>query len=77
MHLQQDPLGEGLEALATLPEVPVAELTAELAGGGGAGQDPLVLGSQRAEGRVSLWTPGLVHQGEGAGAGAVGEDGGA
>lgn len=43
MHLQQDPLGEGLEALATLPQVPVAEITAQLAGGGWARQDSLVL----------------------------------
>lgn len=43
MHLQQDPLGEGFEALATLPEMPVTELTAQLAGGGWACQDPLVL----------------------------------
>lgn len=43
MHLQQDPLGEGFEALATLPQVPVTEITAQLAGGGWAGKDPLVL----------------------------------
>lgn len=43
VHLQQDPLGEGFEALATLPQVPVAEITAQLAGGGRAHQDPLVL----------------------------------
>lgn len=43
MHLQQDPLGEGLEALATLPQVPVTEITAQLAGGGWARQDSLVL----------------------------------
>lgn len=43
VHLQQDPLGEGFEALATLPQVPVAEITAQLAGGGRARQDPLVL----------------------------------
>ena len=43
VHLQQDPLGEGFEALATLPQVPVAEVTAQLAGGGWACQDSLVL----------------------------------
>lgn len=43
MHLQQDPLGEGLEALAALPQVPVAELAAQLAGGGWTCQDSLVL----------------------------------
>lgn len=43
MHLQEDPLGEGFEALATLPQVPVAEITAQLAGGGRARQDSLVL----------------------------------
>ena len=43
MHLQQDPLSEGFKALATLPQVPVAEITAQLAGGGRARQDPLVL----------------------------------
>lgn len=43
VHLQQDPLGEGLEALATLPQVPVTEVTAQLAGGGWARQDSLVL----------------------------------
>lgn len=43
VHLQQDPLGEGFEALATLPQVPVAELAAQLAGGGRAGEDSLVL----------------------------------
>lgn len=43
MHLEQDPLGEGLEALATFPQVPVAELTAKLAGGCGTCKDSLVL----------------------------------
>ena len=43
VHLQQDPLGEGFEALAALPQVPVAELTAQLAGGGRARQDSLIL----------------------------------
>lgn len=43
MHLQQDPLGERLEALATLPQVPVTEIAAQLAGGGWTRQDPLVL----------------------------------
>lgn len=43
VHLQQDPLGEGLEALAALPQMPVAEVAAQLAGGGRARQDSLVL----------------------------------
>lgn len=43
VHLQEDPLGERFEALATLPQVPVAEVTAQLACGGWARQDPLVL----------------------------------
>lgn len=37
MHLEQDALRERLKALAALPEVPVTELGAQLAGGGGAG----------------------------------------
>lgn len=65
VHLQQDPLGEGLEALAALPQVPVAEVAAQLAGGGGTGQDPLVLGAQRAEGGVRVAADAhLVQQGE-------------
>lgn len=43
VHLQQDSLGERLKALATLPQVPVTEITAQLAGGGWAGEDALVL----------------------------------
>lgn len=43
VHLQKDPLGEGFEALATLPQVPVAELATQLAGRGWACQDSLVL----------------------------------
>lgn len=49
MHLQEDPLGESFEALATLPQVPVAEITAQLAGGGRARQDSLVLCPQLAK----------------------------
>lgn len=78
VHLQQDPLGEGFKALATLPKVPVTEITAQLAGGGWAGQDPLVLWPQLAE--TGVWlkaTPNLVHQGEILGAGWVLEDHGA
>lgn len=43
VHLQQDPLGEGFEALAALPQMPVTELAAQLAGGGWTRQDSLVL----------------------------------
>lgn len=46
MHLQKNALCEGLEALATFPEMPVAELTVKLASGCGTGQDTLVLGVQ-------------------------------
>ena len=75
VHLQQDPLGEGFEALATLPQVPVAELAAQLAGGGRARQDPLVLRPQLAESRVRLGPdPDLVQQGEAPRARGVGED---
>lgn len=49
MHLQEDPLGERFEALAALPQVPVAEVAAQLAGGGRARQDSLVLQAQLAE----------------------------
>lgn len=52
MHLQKNALCEGLKALATFPEVPVAELTVELAGGCGTGQDPLVLGVQLVKARL-------------------------
>lgn len=63
MHLQQDPLGEGLEALAALPQMPVAELAAQLAGGGRARQNPLVLRAQLAEAGVRLNSdPNLVQQ---------------
>lgn len=54
MHLQKNALCEGLEALATLPEVPVTELTVKLAGGCGAGQDPLVLGVQLVKARLHI-----------------------
>lgn len=54
MHLQENALCEGLEALATLPEVPVAELTVKLAGGCGTGQDPLVLGVQLVKARFYI-----------------------
>lgn len=43
VHLQEDPLGERLKALPTLPQVPVTELRVQLAGGGGAGEHSLVL----------------------------------
>lgn len=75
VHLQEDPLGEGLEALAALPQVPVAELAAQLAGGGRARQDPLVLRAQRTETSVGLdRDPDFVQQGEAPGTGGVGED---
>lgn len=75
VHLQEDPLGEGLEALAALPQVPVAELAAQLAGGGRARQDPLVLRAQLTETGVGLdRNPDFVQQREAPGAGRVGED---
>lgn len=78
VHLQQDPLGEGLEALATLPQVPVAEVTAELAGGGRARQNTLVLRPQLSVTDVRLNPdPHLVQEGEVPRAGGVGEDHGA
>lgn len=78
MHLQKDPLSEGFEALATLPQMPVAEITAQLAGGGWARQDSLVLCPQLAETGVRLRPdPNLVQQGEISRAGRVGEDHGA
>lgn len=43
VHLQEDALRESLKTLPTLPEVPVAELRVQLAGGGWARQDPLIL----------------------------------
>lgn len=75
MHLQEDPLGEGLEALATLPQVPVTELAAQLAGGGRARQDSLVLRAQLTEAGVGL-TPDsdFVQQGEAPRTGGVRED---
>lgn len=76
VHLQQDPLGEGLEALPTLPQMPVAELAAQLAGGGRARQDSLVLGPQMTETGVRL-SSNLVQQRETPRAGGVGEDHGA
>lgn len=78
MHLQQDPLGEGFEALATLPQVPVAELAAQLAGGRRARQDSLILRPQLAETGVRLdRDPDLVQQRETPTGGGVGEDHGA
>lgn len=52
MHLQQDPLREGLEALPALPEVPVTELRVQLARGRRARQDALVF-------HVDLVKPGF------------------
>lgn len=52
MHLQKNALCEGLEALSTFPEVPVAELTVKLAGRCWTGQDPLVLGVQLVKTRL-------------------------
>lgn len=78
VHLQQDPLGEGFKALATLPQVPVAELAAQLAGGGRARQDSLVLGPQLAE--AGVWRdphPDLVQHGETSRAGGLREHHGA
>lgn len=78
VHLQQDPLGEGFKALATFPQVPVAELAAQLTGGGRACQDSLVLWPQLAKSGVRLnRDPDLVQQGETPRAGRVGEDHGA
>lgn len=77
MHLEQDALGEGLEALTALPEVPVAELCAYLAGGGRTGQHALLVlvAAQGAEPRVGRAR--LLEQGEAASAGRVREDHGA
>lgn len=46
MHLEKNALREGFETLATFPQMPVAELAVELAGGCGTRQYPLVLGIQ-------------------------------
>lgn len=54
MHLQKNALCEGLEALATLPEVPITELAVKLAGGCGTSQDTLVLGVKMVKARLHV-----------------------
>lgn len=78
VHLQQDSLREGFEALPTLPQVPVTELAAQLAGGRRASQDSLVFRGQLAEGGVRLRpVTDLIQQGETPRAGGVRENHGA
>ncbi len=74
VHLQQDPLREGLEALAALPQMPVTELRAQLAGGGRAGQNTLVLPAHLTQAGLHVT---LVQQREAPRAGRLGEDHGA
>lgn len=72
MHLQEDALCESLKTLATLPEVPVAELRVQLAGGGWTRQDPLVLHVDLVKSRLN--GPRFIQEGEIPAAGSLWEN---
>lgn len=72
VHLKQDALRESLKALAALPEVPVAELRVQLASGGWARQDPLILHVDLVKSRLD--GPRFIQEGEISAAGSLWEN---